>query len=399
MGNNIKLSVQFVRQPRYYKDFACIGPECPQNCCFGWGNIDWSKDEFDKLKSAECSDEFKELIDKTFIPGGNRDYIVNYGDNGYCPLQDENGLCRIQKELGVEYMSRTCMMYPRISLYCGNTVFNYCYLSCYHVLDTLCNDKDCMKLETRAVKKGEILDRDKLYIDNKNDLINHPELKYRQQIFDLFYDIISDESYSVETAVILGSPAAEKLTEFISQKLYDRIPELIRAIKPQLKDYIKVIDKLEPNYGYKIQFAVSLCILLLNSVDIFSGIMVDNKVALDKYLEGERRFNEAFADRPFAFRNIALNLLLECRMPFRDKECSIFDNYCYFASAFAVMRAVAPAIYMLEGSEDEREIAFKKIVAYLGRSFSHDDIKVNKIIGFLKDFDCTDHSRIAALIR
>lgn len=397
LGNNIKLSVQFVRQPRYYKDFACIGGDCPMSCCLVW-RVDWKESEVEKLKNAECSEHLRELIDNSFKPNENMPGMtfIEMEKGGRCPFLTEDNFCSIQRELGAEYLSNTCMIYPRKSLYCGNTVFNYCYLSCYRILDTLCNDKDCMKLETYNAKKGETHN---INFDNKTDLINHPELNYRQQIFDLFYDIISDESYSVETAIILGSLAAEKLTEFISGKLYDRIPELISALKPQLQNYINVIDGLETNYVYKIKFATSLCILLLNSIDVFSGIMVNGGVVLDKYLEGERRFKEAFADRPFAFRNIALNLLMECKMPFRDKERSLFDNYCYFAAALAVMRIAAPAIYMLEGDKDEWESAFKRIAAYLGRSFTHSDANVNKIIGFLKNFGCTDHSHIAALIK
>lgn len=397
MGKDVKLNIQFVKQPRYYNNFACIGADCPQNCCFGWGDISWSNDEVDKLKSADCSEELRKLIDETFVPGGVKDYYtVKFGENGFCPLQDENGWCRVQKELGAEYLSKPCMIYPRRAFCSGNTMFNFCYMSCYHILDTLCNDRDCMKLETHMYKKGEPFNG--FFNISSSDLINHPELRYHRQIFDFYYEIISDESQSVETSVILGSMAAHKITEFIDQKLYDRIPELINAVRPQLKGYIKAIDKVDVNYVYKIQFAGALCIQILNNTLLFSGIAAEDGkgVDLNKYLEGERRFKEAFADRPFVFRNIALNLLMECQMPFRNKELSLFDNYRYYIAALAAMRIVAPAIYMLEG---DSEMGFKQMVAYMARSFTHNDAKVMEIINFSNAFGCTDHSHITALLK
>lgn len=392
LGNNgNKINVQFVKQPQYYNNFSCIGGECPMSCCLIW-RVDWTKDEVEKLKNTECSEHLRELIDNSFKESENN-YIIQMDQNSRCPFLTEDSFCSIQRELGAEYLSNTCMVYPRKSIYCGNTVFNYCFLSCYNIFDTLCNDKDCMKLETCAVKKGEPFTVD---IDNKKDLINHQELKYRQQIFDLFYDIISDESRSVEMSVILGSLVAEKLTEFIGKKLYDRIPEVISAVKPQLNGYIQMIDKLETNYYYKIKFAVTLYAKLLNSTDIFKDIAVDGGIDLEKYIEGERRFNEAFADRPFALRNIALNLLLECKIPFRDINFSLMENYCYFAAALSVIKIVTPALYMGEG---DRELAFKRTVAYLGRFFTHDNANVNNIIELLKEYGCTNHSHIAALIK
>lgn len=391
---DVTIDAKFTRQPLYYNNFACIGASCPQNCCYGWGIIKWTKEEVEKLKSAECSEEFRELIDKTFVAKeGDDSYIVKYADNGYCPLQDENGLCRIQKEFGIDYMSHTCMIYPRMSLFIGNTVYNYCYLSCYHILDTLCSDKDCMKFETSRLKKGEQL---RLFFYSKKDFINYPALKYCPELFEFLYNVISDESRSIQTSVVLGSLAVEKINEFIVKKEYDRIPGVINALKPQLNGYVNTIENLETNYGYKIQLGVSLCINLLGSSDVFKDILAGGGVDLEKYIEGEKRFKKAFADRPFAFRNIACNLFLECKMPFRDKTLSLMDNYLYFTAALAAIMIVAPAVYMSEG---DRELKFKETAALLDRAFTHNDGKVTEIVKILKEFGCTDHSHIAALLK
>ena len=387
--NNIK--AQFFKQPRYYNSFSCMGGSCPMSCCLIW-NVNWTNDEIKKLKNTECSEHLGELINSSFEENG-KDYIIKMDDKKRCPFLTEDNFCSIQRELGAEYLSNTCTVYPRQALLSGNTVLNYCNLSCYKVIDTLCNDSECMKLDKYNFSKYKV---DRVTIDNQIDIINHPELKYRQQLFELFYDLISDESYSVETSVILGSLAAEKITEFINKKQYDQIPDVINSIKPQLNDFAKTVENLQPNYEYKLRFAVTLYAVLIKSTDIFKDIAVDGGVDLSKYLEGERRFNEAFLDRPFALRNIALNLLLECRMPFRDKNLSLFDNYCYFVAALAVMKIVAPALYM---GEKDHELAFKSTLSYLGRFFTHSEASIKDIIALLKEYNCTDHSHIAALLK
>ena len=60
-----KITAQFFRRPQYYKDFSCIGGTCPMSCCLVW-KVNWSEDEVEKLKNAECSEELKTLIDNSF---------------------------------------------------------------------------------------------------------------------------------------------------------------------------------------------------------------------------------------------------------------------------------------------------------------------------------------------
>ncbi len=63
-GSNAK--AQFYKQPRYYSDFSCMGGSCPMSCCLVW-RVDWKRDEVEKLKNAECSDELRTLIDNSFV--------------------------------------------------------------------------------------------------------------------------------------------------------------------------------------------------------------------------------------------------------------------------------------------------------------------------------------------
>lgn len=392
------------------------------SCCLIW-RVDWTRDEVEKLKNAECSDSLRELIDSSFKEYNDK-YVIQMDEKKRCPFLTEDNFCSIQRELGEEYLSRTCTVYPRNARLSGNTILNYCNLSCYRIMDMLCTDKDCMILENYrpAIKKSE-----KVNMDKDVDIINHPELKYRHQLLEFFYEIISDSSYSLETAIVLGALAAQSLDKCIRSGKANSIPEVISKLSRQLKDpvQIKKLEEIKPNYSVKLGFAKELNEIVLKT-NMIDSICEDGVLSADKYNEGMRKFYDYFADRPFAVRNIALNLLLELKMPFRSIEYGIFENYCYYAAAIAALKLTAAAVF-IKSSESKStvnpvvsgkgtaaemvknikvvvrtktnsELDFKASSAYISRYFAHDDFKVKQILDIFKKLNCMSPAYIALIV-
>ena len=420
-----KIKAQFIKQPRYYNEFSCTGGDCPMNCCFGWSVVEWKNAEVQKLRNADCSEKIRSLIDTSFVPHYKdkqpvkkfkiqlndnykdvkliedisfnenvESYKIKMNEKRSCSFLTEDNFCSIQLELGAEYLSRTCRVYPRRSVLVGNTIYMYCNLSCYHVVDLLCNEKDSMILENFENIGQKI---ENINIDNVNDVINHPELKYRRQLLDLFYDIISDDSHSLEASIVLGALAAHGLTKIINNGEYDKIPDFIKNIKKQLDDP-KQTEKLEsfkPKTEVRIGFARDFYKNIVR-IDLSDIIKVDVNISVEKFLDGERKFNEAYSDRPFALRNIALNLMLDLKMPFRDVNVSLFENYCYFAAAVSVIKFAADVAYT---SDKDRDKAFKTLSAYVSRSFAHDDLKVKRIIELLNSYHCTSPAYLLLILK
>ncbi|MDE7289829.1 MAG: flagellin lysine-N-methylase, partial [Oscillospiraceae bacterium] len=286
--NNAK--AQFYKQPRYYDSFSCIGGSCPMSCCLGW-RVDWVKNEIEKLKSAECSDKLRTLIDNSFMQfGGNSEkFLIKMDDKKRCPFLTEDNFCSIQRELGAEYLSHTCTIYPRNSMLCGNTILKYCNLSCYRIMDILCSESDCMVLENRMLKAKKTRVAN---MDNSLDFMNHPELKYRQQLFDFFYEIISDDSHSIEISVILGALAAQSISKLIEKGAYDKIPESIQILKKQLEnpEQIKKLENITPNYAIKLGFASEISSKILRSDMIKLISEEDGGISVAKYNDGIKKF-------------------------------------------------------------------------------------------------------------
>lgn len=336
----------YFRQPKYYGEFRCSGSECPSNCCFGW-RIDWTKSEIDKVKNApNCSSELKGIMEKGFFLTGEEKYAVQLEDDGRCPCQTEEGLCMIQKELGADYLSKTCTVYPRYNSFTdvNNIIYRGCYLSCQEVVKKLVNDEKAAELVNIPIKEKNI-DLELRYAYSKADLLANPEREHRCKIFEFFYDLIGDKRYNVETALILGALVAQKLTQLIDDKQYDRIPDALKAFRKQVHNAnsLKSINDINPNYNVKFGVADKI---IENALDFRMTDVLKNeygKLDVERYLIGEAKLNEMMKDKPFWLRNITLTLLLELGFPFQIKNHTVFEIYSFFVAAVSCLKLNAIA--------------------------------------------------------
>ena len=388
-------SALYIGEPLYYKDFSCIGAECPLNCCYGW-EILWRNDEVQKLKEADCSDDLKKIIAEAFEPHNDL-YMIKFKNNK-CPLLTEDNMCRIQRELGVEFMSRTCMEYPRKLVKCGNIGVKSCFCSCCHVMKIICNDPNAMKLENKrrnAEKYPKLSD-----MDTKIQILNQPQLKYRRELFDFFWGILSEESHSIETSIVLASLAARNIDKFIDKRQYDRIPEIIKALKPQLNDPLQ-IEKLEnakSNLSLKMNFASAL-IHVLKATTAYKFVENENGIPDEQLCsDGVKKFDEMFKDRPYAMRNIALNLFITMFMPYRDRTASLFQNFCYYAAEISAIKFIG-AVMAAKIVEEDAEESFYYTAAHIDRSFTHSEVNLQKIYDMLETFGINSPAYLMGILK
>lgn len=397
-----KVKARYIRQPLFYKDFHCTGSECPVNCCFGWDIIGWSRDEFEKIKNTDMSEELRKRFVSSFEPVTNEDfgkifdYKIEFGANGKCPMLTENGLCMLQKELGEEYLSSTCLTYPRRAQRCGDVFIRTCQSSCLHVLELICRNENSMELENvlnKGKQKADVYDEFTV-----SDKINYPAVKYNPELFGFFYDVFSDKSHSIEVSIVLAAMAAAKIDEYVHRRQADRIPEIIVTLKQQLDNPMQIerLEKAKSNLSLKGTFSAGL-LMLLKGTDFYVNVFENGNVSEEKWNEGMEKWNAAFGDRPYVWRNIALNLFISQRMPFRDKEYSLFENICYLAAEMSVAKFLAAAVPIQFGENTEK--AFYVSTAYIDRSFTHDNVNVKKVIEYMKAFGITSPAYLMGILR
>jgi lysine-N-methylase len=101
-------------QPTFYKAFKCIGADCEDTCCEGWG-ISVDKATYEKYQihsGGELGVKLKQLV-TIKNAGSDAAYASIQLSGARCPFL-ASGLCGIQEQLGEEYLGHTCASYPRI---------------------------------------------------------------------------------------------------------------------------------------------------------------------------------------------------------------------------------------------------------------------------------------------
>lgn len=388
--------IHYVVQPKFYREFKCVGGFCPNSCCKLW-RIDWTKEECERILASDCSEETKALIRENFVYNeyyGKYVVKINKGNAFGCPMLTEEGLCRIQRELGEDYLSRTCKIYPRENYYTQSEVIRTCSSSCCEAMKCICKDEGSMELI--GVEDRRSNGKHKIIFGTSDDLKNNPSLKYHPELFKLFWDVISNKKRSLETSVVLGALAAQKLTEFISRGEYDRIPEVIKALGPQLSALsIPSVDNLKTNYPVALG-VVGQIVDMLKESDILDSLRENGALSAQRYEDGRRIFEEAYGDKPYFLRNLALNYILECRLMFFNNSAPLFDNYCYYAAAIAVTKLLSYAVCARDGKASDK--IFTNI-SFFNRSLFHDRTYFDKVIHILKENGCTSPSYIALMVK
>ncbi len=409
----------YYRQPEYYGDFHCIGGSCKFTCCAGW-NITWSEEEINKVKDAPgCSEELRALLDSSFEKRGDAVmYSVILGDGKRCPLLTEDSLCRIQKELGAEYLSHTCSSYPR--KYCqilnSNTgepthFYRSCALSCPEVAKRLVTDRKAMNLLNVPVKqnttiKGVITDGERV----KN---GHIEYLYRGELFEFFYNLISDKKFPLETSISYGVLVAGLLTTMIDAKDYGSIPQAISemsngATKNQL---LRQNESIKPNYAMKVGFLSKVMEDIVRESMIVALKNENGQIDLGRYLKGEQALKEMFGEDEYWLRNIALNLLFEFSIPFYSEKYTILESYSLFLIAFACFKL--NAIASASRSEGKINLILSKdynaqfnkmdgiwgFASVISRSLCQSANNADKLIKLLEEAKLVSPAKLAMLIK
>lgn len=92
--------------PDYYKEFFCVGGDCPDTCCAGWQIvIDKKTQKMYRREKGVFGNRLKNEID--WKEGVFKQY------EGCCAFLNDENLCDIYKEIGEDRLCRTCRLYPR----------------------------------------------------------------------------------------------------------------------------------------------------------------------------------------------------------------------------------------------------------------------------------------------
>ncbi len=105
-----------VRQPQYFDSFRCIGADCEDTCCEGWGiivdRVTFEKYQ-DPLVYRVAGEALSDLVEINPAGTSSSDYARFRLSGTRCPAL-QGGLCSIQQALGESNIADLCSSYPRV---------------------------------------------------------------------------------------------------------------------------------------------------------------------------------------------------------------------------------------------------------------------------------------------
>ena len=135
-------------QPRSYGAFRCVGADCEDTCCIGWGvNIDRPTYEaYQGSDDPELGPLLRELVTINTANTSDDNYAKIAITSTGCPFLSD-GWCSIQKKLGESYLSKMCATYPRVMSTVDDVLYRSLHLSCPEAARLVLLDSSPMEFE------------------------------------------------------------------------------------------------------------------------------------------------------------------------------------------------------------------------------------------------------------
>jgi lysine-N-methylase len=139
-------NVRRVRQPKCFERFRCIGADCEDTCCVGWGIL-VDRETYEKYQNLSGQliggKALSSLVEINIAASSSKDYAKFRLNEAGCPALNQRW-CSIQQTLGETYIPDLCSTYPRVLTGIGGTLERSLHLSCPEAARLVLNDPDAM---------------------------------------------------------------------------------------------------------------------------------------------------------------------------------------------------------------------------------------------------------------
>ncbi len=142
-----------VLQPQYFERFRCIGAECEDTCCDGWGIL-VDRQTYDKYQNVQAPNPgqtaLRDLVEINPASCSSSDFARIRLAGTRCPALSE-GLCSIQQGLGESWLSDKCSSYPRVLTRLQGKIERSLHLSCPEAARLVLTDPEAMLFQESTV--------------------------------------------------------------------------------------------------------------------------------------------------------------------------------------------------------------------------------------------------------
>lgn len=391
-----------VLQPEYVKKFKCVGSQCEDTCCKGW-TVTLDKKTYLKYKKLK-NYKLRGIISKSIKRIHNQGSDSNYGKikmdfEGKCPLLDEKKLCKIHSELGEDYLSDTCMFYPR-SVSCVDGSFERSLMvSCPEACKLILLNPCGIKFENIEEDANKDILVNRMFNSHRNNFDNKlKEYFWEIRIFSL--NLIQNRNYNLEERLIILGIVYKKIEELYNDKKIEELPRLLNnmnsiieseGLKEKFKNIpisthiqIRLIKEIT---NEKVIKGVSNKRYIECLKEAALGLENSNDGTLESVVKKyEYNYKEYFIpylkDKEYIIENYILNEYFKEMMPFGFYK-TIWDSYMFLCILYSMVKLNMIGISgYYKGLNDDITL---KIIQSLSKEVVHNVKYIQEIIKLLKD--------------
>jgi len=167
-------------QTKAVEQFTCLGGECPDTCCKGWG-MQLTKETVDKYTR-----EAPELMEA--VSTGEAEFIMRRDPvTDYC-VKFDAGWCGIHRDYGEDFLGDACHFYPRVTRALGGTIITTAALSCPETARLMLYGDDTLAMGARSEMRTPF--------SLRNVLPEHLNEDAALAIHQQFLDVAGDAQFS-----------------------------------------------------------------------------------------------------------------------------------------------------------------------------------------------------------
>src|SRR5665213_705690 len=242
-----------VRQPKSFDRFRCIGADCEDTCCIGWGIVvdQETYEKYQNLPSHRIANKFlSSLVEINPARSSAGDYAKLRLERARCPALQED-LCAIQQTLGEPYLPDLCSKYPRVLNVVHGAVERSLHLSCPEAARLVLNDPEGMALDERMEERLSHRSNSlSLVADDPSDLL------YR--VRTLLIEVIQDRSRPLWQRIVSLGFAVDRLAGVDMARAVPVLEDFVRGLRRGSFD--EALKSLKADPAFQLETVLDLVV-------------------------------------------------------------------------------------------------------------------------------------------
>lgn len=409
--------VRKVRQPQYFGGFHCIGAECEDTCCVGWG-IPVDRETYEKYQNLPAhpiaGKPLATLVEINPTRSSRDDYAKLRLEGPKCPALQE-GLCAIQQTLDESHIPDLCSKYPRVLNVIGGALERSLHLSCPEAARLVLTDPEAMVLHERMEEQ----------LPHRSNSLNSSacELDDRvNQVRALMIELIQQRSHSLWKRIVVLDLAIDRLAGIDMADAATVLEECLKNLRQGSLDGI--FRALRANPTFQLETVLELVVARIGTdytaprflecyKEFMHGLVWTPESSMEelaaRYSLASQRFLRPFIGRhEHLFENYLGNYIFRTVFPYRSRmpgqkfaidssRESMSYSLVLLAVHYAIIRAMLVGMAALHKDNLSIEHVVKLVQSY-SKAFLHSTSFEAAAIKYLKENVGDPSSKIAELV-